>query len=347
MIRFPSLTLSVPNLPGRNELLDMSRERPADRLSLGAELRESAQTDNKSFLKALAKNFRLEKKKKREASEPVGLKALLDTRRDIRRSDLLGRDSQPLTRWTQDHFRLLMDNPLLRPADLKDVDDRQLTVIRARPELHPQELPNMDRQIGAALGPVLDQRGAGQYLARLRENCFELLLLRGDLRPESIVDLMRKMAQAAVGAGGEAPDMFLKAIETMVRRPDLTPEGLARIAQQMRERVFYDGPAGQTQEAFGRSMDLLQKQNGLDTERISEQMHDMGEEKARKAGPRRRGRVLHKRLRRLGAASHPRKRTGFAKRILKQKAKDKKLESDVERQLILEEKPVHALSRLQ
>ena len=306
MIRFPFISLTAPQLPGREEQRDKEgKERPADRLSLGAEVRESAHTDNSGFLKALKKNFRLEKKKKRrELSDPPGLKGLLETRKDIKRSDLLGRDCQPLTCWTQEHFRLLADNPLLRPADLKDVDTQQLKVIRARPELHPQELPNMDRQISDVLGPLLGQRGASHYMPLVRDNCFELLTKRGDLRPEMIVDLMRKMAlaSAGVGANGEGPDMFLKATETMVRRPDLGPEQLAKVAQDMRDRVFYDGPTGQTQEAFGRSMELLQSKNGLDTERISEQMHDMGGEKARKAGPDRRARVLHKRLRRLSAA---------------------------------------------
>ncbi|MBX3167332.1 MAG: hypothetical protein KF760_07965 [Candidatus Eremiobacteraeota bacterium] len=305
MIRFPSISLTAPQLPVREEHREKFRVKPADRLSLGAEVRESAHTDNSGFLKALAKNFRLEKKKKkRELTDPPGLKSLLEKRRDIKRSDLLGRDSQPLTRWTAEHFALLADNPLLRPADLKDVDNQQLQVIRARPELHPQELPLMDRQISSVLGPLMGQRGASHYMPLIRDNCFELLIKRGDLRPEMIVDLMRKMALAVGGVGskGEGPDMFLKATETMVRRPDLTPEQLARVAQEMRDRVFYDGPAGQTQEAFGHSMDLLQKKNGLDTERISEQMQDMDQEPARQAGPQRRARVLHKRLRRLDAA---------------------------------------------
>ncbi|MBN9417633.1 MAG: hypothetical protein J0I12_19440 [Candidatus Eremiobacteraeota bacterium] len=304
MIRFPSISLTAPQLHGREEQRDKGKTRPADRLSLGAEVRESAHTDNSGFLKALKKSFRLEKKKKRrELTDPPGLKGLLETRKDIKRSDLLGRDSQPLTCWTQDHFRLLAENPLLRPADLKDVDTHQLKVIRARPELHPQELPNMDRQISDVLGPLLGQRGASHYMPLVRDNCFELLTKRGDLRPEMIVDLMRKMALATAGPSqGEGPDMFLKATETMVRRPDLGPEQLAKVAQEMRERVFYDGPAGQTQDAFGRSMDLLQTRNGLDAERISEQMHDMGDERARQAGPQRRARVLHKRLRRLSAA---------------------------------------------
>lgn len=305
MIRFPSISLTAPQLPAREDHREQSRVKPADRLSLGAEVRESTQTDNRSFLKALTKNFRQEKKKKkRELTDPPGLKGLLDKRRDIKRFDLLGRDSQPLTRWTAEHFGLLAENPLLRPADLKDVDNQQLKVIRARPELHPQELPNMDRQISNVLGPLMGQRGASHYMPLIRDNCFELLTKRGDLRPEVIVDLMRKMAVAVGGVGsqGEGPDMFLKATETMVRRPDLTPEQLARVAQEMRDRVFYDGSAGQTQEAFGQSMDLLQKKNGLDTDRISAQMHDMDHESARRAGPRRRGRVLHKRLRRLDAA---------------------------------------------
>lgn len=300
MIRFPSISLTAPHLPAREEPRDKSQARPADRLSLGAELRESAHTDNSSFLKALAKNFRLEKKKKkRELTDPPGLKKMLEKRKDIKRSELPG-----VTRWTAAHFSLLADNPLLRPADLKDVDSQQLEIIRVRPELHPQELPNMDRQIANVLGPMLGQRGAGQYMPLVRDNCFELLTKRGDLRPEMIVDLMRKMALACAGVGsrGEGPDMFLKATETMVRRPDLTPEQLAKVAQDMRERVFYDGPAGNTQEAFGQSMDLLQKQNGLDTERISEQMHDMDLEPARRAGPQRRAQVLRKRLRRLEAA---------------------------------------------
>jgi len=290
MIRFPSISLSAPQLPAREEQPTKPKTRPADRLSLGAELRESAQTDNRSFLKALAKSFR---------KDPPGLKKMLEKRKDIKRSDLPG-----VTNWTSEHFGLLADNPLLRPADLKDVDNQQLQVIRARPELHPQELPNMDRQIANVLGPMLGQRGAGHYMPLIRDNCFELLTKRGDLRPEMIVDLMRRMALAAAGVGskGEGPDMFLKATETMVRRPDLTPEQLAKVAQDMRERVFYDGPAGQTQEAFGRSMDLLQKQNGLDTERISEQMYDMDQEPARRAGPQRRAQVLYKRLRRLSAA---------------------------------------------
>ena len=298
MIRFPSISLTAPQLPAREEQPDKLKTRPADRLSLGAELRESAHTDNSSFLKALTKSFRLEKKK-RELKDPPGLKKMLEKRKDIKRSDLSG-----VTNWTSAHFGLLADNPLLRPADLRDVDSQQLQVIRARPELHPQELPNMDRQIANVLGPMLGQRGAGHYMPLIRHNCFELLTKRGDLRPEMIVDLMRRMALAAAGAGskGEGPDMFLKATETMVRRPDLTPEQLAKVAQDMRERVFYDGPAGQTQEAFGRSMDLLQKQNGLDTERISEQMHDMDLEPARRAGPQRRAHVLNKRLRRLSAA---------------------------------------------
>lgn len=305
MIRFPTISLAAAQLPGRDEQRLEGKTRPADRLSLGAEVRESAHTDNSGFLKALKKNFRAEKRKKRrELMDPPGLKRLLETRKDIKRSDLLGNDSQPLTRWTQEHFRLLCENPLLRPADLRDVDPQQLKVIRARPELHPQELPNMDRQISGVLGPLLGQRGAGHYMPLIRENCFELLTGRGDLRPEMIVDLMRKMAIASAGVGskGEGPDMFLKATETMVRRPDLGPEQLAKVAQQMRDRVFYDGEAGQTQEAFGRSMDLLQAKNGMDTDRISEQMHDMGDERARKAGPQRRGQVLHKRLRRLNAA---------------------------------------------
>ena len=299
MIRFPSISLTAPQLPAREEQPDKPRTRPADRLSLGAELRESAHTDNSSFLKALAKNFRQEKKKKRELTDPPGLKKLLEQRKDIKRSDLPG-----VTNWTSEHFGLLADNPLLRPADLRDVDNQQLKVIKARPELHPQELPNMDRQIANVLGPMLGQRGAGHYMPLIRENCFELLTKRGDLRPEMIVDLMRRLSLAAAGVAsqGEGPDMFLKATETMVRRPDLTPEQLAKVAQEMRERVFYDGPAGQTQEAFGRSMDLLQNQNGLDTERISEQMQDMDQEPARRAGALRRARVLNKRLRRLNAA---------------------------------------------
>lgn len=305
MIRFPSISLTAPHLPARGEQPDKPQLRPADRLSLGAELRESPQTDNGGFLKALERNFCQEKKKKkRELTDPPGLKGLLIKRRDIKRSDLLGRDSQPLTRWTAEHFSLLADNPLLRPADLKDVDRQQLKVIRARPELHPQELPNMDRQITEVLGQMAGQHGAGRYMPLIRDNCFELLTKRGDLRPEMIVDLMRKMALAAAGVGsqGEGPDMFLKATETMVRRPDLGPEQLAKVAQDIRERVFYDGPAGQTQEAFGRSMDLLQKQNGLDTERISEQMYDMDQQPARRAGAQRRARVLHRRLRRLAVA---------------------------------------------
>lgn len=304
MIRFPASSLTAPQLPARDERRKEFHGKTADRLSLGAEVRDSAHTDNSSFLKALAKNFRQEKKKKRELSDPPGLKGLLEKRKDIKRSDLLGIDSQPLTSWTSAHFGLLADNPLLRPADLKDVDRQQLQVIRARPELHPQELPNMDRQISGVLGPLLGRRGASHYMPLVRDNCFELLTKRGDLRPEMIVDLMRKMALAVGGAGhqGDGPDMFLKATETMVRRPDLTPEQLAKVAQEMRDRVFYDGPAGQTQEVFGQSMDLLQKKNGLDTERISEQMHDMAQEPARNAGPSRRARVLKKRLRRLEAA---------------------------------------------
>lgn len=317
MIRFPSISLNAPQLPARGEKSKEmhSKERP-DRLSLGKEVRDSEHTDNSHFLKALCDNYgearpkpkhQLKDTKRVRHSDSQGLKNLLETRKDIKRSDLLGRDSQPLTCWSDEHFKVLMANPLMRPADLKDVDQPQLEVIKQRPELHPQELPEMDRQIADVLGPLLGQRGASHYLPMIRHNCFELLTKRGDLRPETMVDLMKKMAAAAAGVGlrNEGPDMFLKATETMVRRPDLGPEQLAKVAQNMRERVFYDGEAGLQQDAFGKSMELLQKKNSLDVEQISEQMQGLDEEPARRAGPTHRARFFHKRLKRLAGESSP------------------------------------------
>ncbi|MFN8611932.1 MAG: hypothetical protein U0931_30585 [Vulcanimicrobiota bacterium] len=307
MIRFPSFHLSPPQLPERGELPPQEKSKQPDHLSLGKEVRESQHTDNSHFLKALAENFGERKHDKPRHSDPQGLKNLLESRKDIRRSDLLGRDSQPLTSWTDEHFKLLIANPLLLPADLKDVDVQQLEVIKQRPELHPQELPDMDRQISDVMGPLLGQRGAGHYLPLIRQNCFELLTKRADLRPESMVDLMKKMAGAAAGVGfrNEGPEMFLKATETMARRPDLGPEQLARLAQQMRDKVFYDGEGGHQQEAFGKSMDLLQRRNNLDTEQIAEQMQGLDEAPARRAGPSHRARFFQGRLQRLGAESGP------------------------------------------
>ncbi|MBS2037439.1 hypothetical protein JST97_20790 [bacterium] len=304
MIRFPSISFNPPQLPTREQLAPKQCRQPHDRLSLGQEVGESEHTDNRKFLKALSHNFGEHKPHK---SDSQGLKNLLESRKDIKRSDLLGRDSQPLTCWSDEHFKLLMANPLMRPADLKDVDPAQLEVIKQRPELHPQELPEMDRQIADVLGPLLGGRGASHCLPLIRQSCFDLLTRRADLRPETMVDLMKKMATAAAGVGlrNEGPDMFLKATETMARRPDLGPEQLAKVAQDMRQRVFYDGQAGLQQDAFSHCMELLQKRNSLDVEQISEQMQGLDEQPARRAGPSHRARFFHNRLRRLAGESSP------------------------------------------
>jgi len=296
MIRFPSINIAAPHLPVPGCSEQKSSTRPADRISLGAEVRESSHVDNHGFLSALKANF--------GAFTPPGLKSLLENRKDIKRKDLFSPDGRAYIGNSPEIYKLLQENRQLKPADLAGVDAEQVEVLRERPELHPQELPRMDRNIEQILRPMIGERGIKTYMPLIRRNTLELMKKRADTRPEQMVDLMKQMAWAGgVGTTNEAPEMFLKATETMLRRPDLQPAQLGKFAQDLHDRVLWDGDARHTQGAFSESMNMLQHKNNLDVDRLYDQMADMDREPARSASVERRGQVYSKRVRRLAFES--------------------------------------------
>lgn len=297
MIRFPSFNLSAPPLPvvpGSSESKPAAR--PTDRLLLGAELSESSKVDNHGFLSALKANFGV--------FTPPGLKGLLENRKDIKRRDLFSPDGRAYLNNSPEVYKLLQENRQLKPADLRGVDAEQVEVLRQRPELHPQELPRMDTNIEQILRPMIGERGIKTYLPLIRRNTLELMKKRADTRPEQMVELMNQMAWAGgVGSTNEAPEMFLKATQTLLRRPDLQPQQLGKFAQDLHERVLWDGDARHTQAAFNESMNMLQHKNNLDVDRLYDQMADMDREPARSASVERRGRVYSRRVGRLAFES--------------------------------------------